>query len=104
MCVDHKDRIVFYFVLSIFSLCGTVSLQSFVVYMILDFDNITAVDAIQDVKVLSLGVSMFINLFIGGILLALFYKAIDLLRTIDSVVGSSRTASLHLLSSDDHYS
>jgi len=102
MCVEHKDRIIFYFVLGILSLCGTLFLQSFVVYLVLDFSNITAVDAIQDVKVLSLSASMFINLFVGCVMLALFNKAIDLLRTIDSVVGSSRTASLHLLSSDDH--
>lgn len=98
MCTDHIDRIKLYAAVGLLALFGSIGLQSYVFYLMVDF-NFTV--AFQDIKVISLSVSLLADLFLGGSVIALFVKASELLRTIDSVVGSSRAASLHLLSSDD---
>ena len=99
MCPDHKDKIILYLFFGIILLVGSLSLQFYVVYLIVDFNN--TLESIQDVKFISLGISLIGDLIIVGLIVGLYVKASEFLRTIDSVVGPSRAASHYLLSSDE---
>ena len=80
-------------------LSGSLACQSYVVYLIADFNDTWT--SIQDLRVQSIVISLSIELIIGILVVALYVKAAELLETIKELAGPSRIASLHFISSDD---
>ena len=100
MCTEHKDQITLLLIMGLFFVSATVTLNAFVIYLIIDFNNVSA--SLLDVKILSLIISVVIDIFIIIALVAMYKKAMELLKTIGNMVGDGRTVSQYLLSSDDN--